>query len=664
MLDLRDYKITGQASWDDAMAAALADAVAAGLPSQLLGGHIRAPLDAAIGPYEFARRIDVYGHVTIEGEGRGDANGGTRFTFVTPRDGGLVLHTQSSHPSGVNGGSRLRGLDLYGARSAIPQWAANTQYACGAVVRPPGDNRFYLECVVAGTSGALPPVAGDRWVGSGPLSHIIPAYDREWTPGERTPYHAVRRPVGGTGEWLLTNLSDGRRCGASEPAWTLSPGAETLDQGPDLPLHWQADHSTCYPADGTARWAVRTHSGVVVLCAGTVEDVSAYRWDCAGILIYGSAGGAPVTNANGAHIARTRVAGCGAGYATSGPDANSIMLLRVEASTIGYEANGTTRIGDGSGGVGFDEHGFLGNTWIGAQIETATGRAVWSPVATNRSVWVSGYAESAAPSRVHPGQLMVGGQWWAGSGFEPGWSGMQLSADHGCFGLSVAADPAMRDNPTGFVSVPGLGGGLWAHTDAHQLGRLWAHRKGDAYDAPYPWLWTRSLGKDHIVDGYSGFDGPDGPARYEPRGHYMGVSSSGGRYLEGVAQDVQDRRVRGGRRVVGDAFRGAYTVGGVLYLERVCTVAGYDASAWAPNGAYQTAGLDAQGYTTRVYPAGMVQPTTPNGYVYQCVQDGATAASPPTWPTQVGADVADGTVVWRCVGPVAQYGYGRRVETP
>jgi len=44
----------------------------------------------------------------------------------------------------------------------------------------------------------------------------------------------------------------------------------------------------------------------------------------------------------------------------------------------------------------------------------------------------------------------------------------------------------------------------------------------------------------------------------------------------------------------------------------------------------------------------LVQPTTPNGYRYQCTQAGTTAAGEPTWPTTIGDTVTDGTVIWRC----------------
>ncbi|HXQ45608.1 MAG TPA: hypothetical protein VN806_03275, partial [Caulobacteraceae bacterium] len=42
-----------------------------------------------------------------------------------------------------------------------------------------------------------------------------------------------------------------------------------------------------------------------------------------------------------------------------------------------------------------------------------------------------------------------------------------------------------------------------------------------------------------------------------------------------------------------------------------------------------------------------------NGQVYECTTAGVTGAAGPTFPTTVGATVADGTAVWTCRGPVA-----------
>jgi len=41
-------------------------------------------------------------------------------------------------------------------------------------------------------------------------------------------------------------------------------------------------------------------------------------------------------------------------------------------------------------------------------------------------------------------------------------------------------------------------------------------------------------------------------------------------------------------------------------------------------------------------------PTTPNGYVYECMAGGTTHSSEPTWPTTLGDRVSDNGVIWEC----------------
>lgn len=54
--------------------------------------------------------------------------------------------------------------------------------------------------------------------------------------------------------------------------------------------------------------------------------------------------------------------------------------------------------------------------------------------------------------------------------------------------------------------------------------------------------------------------------------------------------------------------------------------------------------------TTAFLVGDLIQPATPNGYGYKCIQQGTSASSGPTFPTGLNSTVQDGTVIWLNVG--------------
>lgn len=87
-----------------------------------------------------------------------------------------------------------------------------------------------------------------------------------------------------------------------------------------------------------------------------------------------------------------------------------------------------------------------------------------------------------------------------------------------------------------------------------------------------------------------------------------------------------------------------YTAGGMTLTTKSHSVLAANSwgNAWAASTSYATGTI--------------VRPSAGNGYVYRATTGGISLGSEPTWPTVVGQNLVDGTVVWSCVGQqVAQW---------
>lgn len=59
------------------------------------------------------------------------------------------------------------------------------------------------------------------------------------------------------------------------------------------------------------------------------------------------------------------------------------------------------------------------------------------------------------------------------------------------------------------------------------------------------------------------------------------------------------------------------------------------------------ANISAVWQSAHAYTVGnLIQPTSPDGWVFKCTTAGTSSGSQPTWPLSVGSTVTDGTVVW------------------
>lgn len=86
------------------------------------------------------------------------------------------------------------------------------------------------------------------------------------------------------------------------------------------------------------------------------------------------------------------------------------------------------------------------------------------------------------------------------------------------------------------------------------------------------------------------------------------------------------------------ATANGYTQGGVALTSKSITVTA--ANSWGT----------ARANNTAVEVDWIVRPAVANGFLYRATAAGTTAGSPPSFPTVIGATVADNTVTWSCVG--------------
>ncbi len=136
----------------DDTAAFLAAIEAAGAVGSYTGAVVYVPGNRA---YRFASNLDVSRLVTISGQiGAYEWNPAVlQFDALK----GIVFHGFLGQPDVRTFGSIIRRLRIISAVSAINVWQASTAYTIGDKVRAPNDNRSYFEALNSGTSGGSAP---------------------------------------------------------------------------------------------------------------------------------------------------------------------------------------------------------------------------------------------------------------------------------------------------------------------------------------------------------------------------------------------------------------------------------------------------------------------------------------------------------------------------
>lgn len=200
--------------------------------------------------------------------------------------------------------------------------------------------------------------------------------------------------------------------------------------------------------------------------------------------------------------------------------------------------------------------------------------------------------------------------------------------------------------------------------DGYKLFPMYAQESGDPnfyawayqYNAPNGW-WALQHGNQLINNALvvSTVGEPNsigaGWAAFQ-LGHFEGDPSGSNMRFVGVESALEDKRLRGGLRKVGDVFR-IDTPAAATWFRRAITVEGYRAPSWQALTVY-TNGTPSFGIA-----ADVVEPTTNGDWpatglqVWKCTTYGTSGAVEPTWPvgpTPGVTTVSDGSCVWTYLG--------------
>ncbi len=263
--------------------------------------------------------------------GSASNNWATHIRFAAGK--GLIVNnagmTQTVGGSGVE--CIIENLFIECAPLNPATWTANTAKNVGDIIAAPHENRWYWECIKAGTTGSTIPAIN---AASGAN---IPELSKPWTAST---YHWAGKVVYPTG--VLANLvffactTAGQGSG-TQPSWNFADLSTTNDGAAVWTAHLATGVSASYWAqDGTVYWACRVHAGIWFRGGGKARDNHIYGATCAGVHAQGFLGYYPPTNTSESDISNNRLEVCGLGVATVGSDSNAIRIFGNKISNPGY----------------------------------------------------------------------------------------------------------------------------------------------------------------------------------------------------------------------------------------------------------------------------------------------------------------------------------------
>ena len=412
-----------------------------------------------------------------------------------------------------------------------------------------------------------------------------------------------------------------------------------------------------YP-DGFVTWRARIHSAIIVARKCRITRCKLDNWSGPGVFI---AAGSSVwdddSNANTTRLQSLSIGGSGLGVYIKGTDTNAILLDDVQVSDAGIGPGHT-----GTGGHGFWDDGYLGNTYVSCQVESGTGKGVNVPGGSVANhVFVGMEIESSlGPALLNDLAVVIGGSW--ACGFEPG-NFTRIGTLAGTQGLNVVDE---RGSQVLRAFVDGLDGvrlfGMLGETSEGSHYIAWKYAPTGVGGGYWGHCWGSNV-PGYYLTGNQAFPAWDAGFFGVPYGMILGNPLLGEQMWFGTHDSLaRNNDVRGGLRKQGDRFLRDDAMFG-CWASRVCTNSGARGIPW-------TAGMGA-GAATSFSSATVVEPFANTGAggepVYQCVASGtADALTEPDWSGAPDPSaIIDGTITWALIADTTPtLGYTEKVESP
>lgn len=328
--------------------------------------RVGAVLDVPPGAYRLAGTLRIEREVRLRGASTG---GGSQTTILNFPAGvtGIIVDSQSSSRNGITQGDRtsIESIELGSEPLALSARPVNGAVAFGTLVYGIDDNRFYFDCVRAGTTGLDTDFFGQD---AKAVDYPLPDADGTvvWVP--RMHAGVILK----TGATVKNTRIDGfTNAGIvlSGTFWRLLPDPPAPEPARDPSL--------------AENYVVET------------------------------------LNADHSQLRDIWISNGGFGVAAYGGDSQVCLALNVLVDTCGQNI-------PGAGGHGIHDFSAFGNTWIGCGAQGLTGRSILSDGAQTCSVYMGCYTEgdTGAPKVMAPG-VLVGGA--SGSNFDPTSTGLILN---------------------------------------------------------------------------------------------------------------------------------------------------------------------------------------------------------------------------------------------